>query len=99
MTVPLAMCRRGLNRNAAFSLQIHRVHLCADAILALDVMDDSNTLRIEENSLGECRFTRIDMRADSDVPYPLQIADHCSPPIIAITQDVGQLRATCPNRN
>src|SRR6185436_13708982 len=76
MIVPLALSRSGLDRNAAFALQVHGVHLCSDAVLALDVVDDADTFRIEKNSLGQCRFTGIDMRADPDISYLPQIADH-----------------------
>ncbi len=79
VVVPLAVSRGGLNRNAALPLQIHGVHLRPDAVLPLDVVDDADPLRVEKNSLGQCRFTRIDVRADSDVSYPLQIADHGNP--------------------
>ena len=71
VVVPLAVSRGGLDRNAALPLQVHGIHLRPDAILPLDVVDDADALRVEKNSLGQCRFTGIDMRADPDVSYPL----------------------------
>ena len=76
VVVPLAVRRGGLDRDAALALQVHRVHLRPDAVLALDVVDDADSLRVEKNALGQCRLAGIDVRADSDVSYPLQIADH-----------------------
>ena len=75
VVVPFAVRRGGLDRDAALALQIHGVHLRPDAVLALDVVDDADPLRIKENALGQCRFTGIDVCADSDVSYPFQIAD------------------------
>ena len=87
MPGPLAERCRGLDGDAALALQVHRVHLCADAILALDVMDNPDTLRVIKNPLGQSRFAGIDVRADSDVSYFLKIADHykSSPSQTALT--------------
>ena len=65
--VPLAVRRGGLDRDAALALQVHRVHLGADAVLALDVVDDPDPLRVEEDALGERRLPGVDVRADADV--------------------------------
>src|SRR4029079_3975261 len=76
MIVPLAMSCRGLNGNAALALQVHGVHLCADAILPLHVMDYANPFCVEENPLGQRCLAGIDVGADSDVSYALWIPVH-----------------------
>jgi hypothetical protein len=42
-------------------------------------VDDANPLCVKKNSLGQCRFAGIDVCADSDVAYPLEIRDHYFP--------------------
>ena len=77
--IPFAVSRRGLDRNTPLPLQFHRIHLRADAVLSLDVVDDPDPLRVKKNSLRQCRLSGINVRADSDVSYPSQIADQCHP--------------------
>src|SRR5262249_30660145 len=79
MVVPLAVRCGRLDCDAAFPFQLHGIHLRPHAVLALDVMDDTDPLRIKKNSFCQCRLTGIDVRADSDVSQPLQVADHLLP--------------------
>jgi len=39
-------------------------------------VDDADPLRIVKNPLGQCRFTRVDVRADSDISNLREIGDH-----------------------
>src|SRR4029453_2030787 len=50
--IPFALGRSRLNRDATFPLQLHGIHLRPDAVLALDVVDNADALRIEEYPLG-----------------------------------------------
>ena len=60
--------RRG-DGDAALLFQFHGVHGGADAVFALDVVNGVDSLRVKEYPLGQGGFPRIDMGADSDIPY------------------------------
>jgi len=64
---PHAVGRGGLDRDALLALEIHRVHLGADAVLAAHLVDFVNSTRVEEDALGERRLARVDVRRDADV--------------------------------
>jgi hypothetical protein len=76
VVVPLAMGGGGGDGDPALALQLHRVHLGAHAVLALDVVDHPDALGIEQHALGEGGLPRIDVRADPDVTNALQVRDH-----------------------
>ena len=65
--VPLAVRGRGLDGDALLALQIHRVHLRADGILALHLVDLVDPARVIEDALGQRRLARIDVGRDPDV--------------------------------
>src|SRR5439155_286564 len=65
--VPHAVGRGGLNGDALLALEIHRVHLRADAVLATDLVNGVNSAGIEEDALGERGLARVDVGADADV--------------------------------
>src|SRR5690606_4403036 len=67
VTLPLAVGRRGLDRDAFLTFQVHVVHLRADAVLALDVVDGVGLSRVEEDALGERGLARVDMGGDPDI--------------------------------
>ena len=65
--VPHAVRRGGLDGDALLALEIHRVHLGADAVLAAHLVDLVDPARVEEDALGERRLARVDVRRDADV--------------------------------
>ena len=65
--VPDAVRRRGLDRDPLLALEVHRVHLGADAVLAAHLVDFVDAPRVKEDSLGERRLARVDVRRDADV--------------------------------
>ena len=79
VVIPLAVGRGRLDGNAALALQVHGIHRRPDTVFPFDVVDHADPLRVKENSLGQRRLARIDVRANSDVSYPLEITDHSIP--------------------
>src|ERR1700722_14634562 len=57
----------GLDRDPLLALEIHRVHLGADAVLAAHLVDFVDAPRVVQDSLGERRLARVDVRRDADV--------------------------------
>ena len=60
--VPLAVGGRARDGDAALALQVHGVHLGADAVLAFDIVDGVDTVGIEQNALGQRGLTAVNMR-------------------------------------
>src|SRR3954447_22536797 len=65
--VPLAVRGGGLDGDALLALQFHRVHLGADRVLPLHLVDRVDPAGVIEDALGQRRLTRIDVGADADV--------------------------------
>jgi hypothetical protein len=61
MLVPCAVRGRRLNRDAFLDLQLSGVHLGADAILASDFMGAADLSGVEQNTLCECGFARVNV--------------------------------------
>ena len=54
--VPVGKRSRRLDRDSLFTLQLHRVHLCADAVAASDLVNRRDATRIVQNPLGQSRL-------------------------------------------
>ena len=67
VAVPLAVGGRRLDGDPLLALEIHRVHLGADAGLAADLLDPVDLARVEEDALRQGRLARVDVRGDADV--------------------------------
>ena len=67
VAVPLAVGGRRLDRDPLLALEIHRVHLGADAGLAADLLDPVDLARVEKDALRQGRLARVDVRGDADV--------------------------------
>ena len=65
--VPHAVRRGGLDRDALLPLEVHRVHLGADAVLAAHLVNLVDAARVKEDALGQRRLARVDVRRDADV--------------------------------
>src|SRR4029077_18572974 len=65
--VPLAVGGRRLDGDALLALQVHRVHLRADARLAADLFDFVDLAGVEEDALRERGLPRVDVGRDTDV--------------------------------
>src|SRR4029077_6783230 len=74
--VPLAVGGRGLDGDALLPLQVHRVHLGPDGVLALHLVDLVNAPRVEQDALGERRLARVDVGGDADVADAIE-GDAC----------------------
>ena len=79
LLAPLAVRGGRLDRDALLALEIHRVHLGADAVLAADLVDRVDAARVIEDALGQRGLARVDMRRDADVPnfFDLRVR-HCA---------------------
>ena len=75
---PLAERRCRLDRDAALSLELHRVHLGADAVLTLHLVNGVDTRRVIEDAFGQRRLAAIDVGRDADVPDFGQVGQHKS---------------------
>ena len=67
MSFHMAVRGGGLDGDALLTLEIHRVHLGADAVLAAHLVDLVDLARVEEDALGERRLARVDVGGDADV--------------------------------
>ena len=75
---PLAERGGGLDRDALLTLQIHRVHLGADAVLAAHLVNRVDTAGVIKDALGERGLARVDVGRDADVAYFLDLhVRHC----------------------
>jgi hypothetical protein len=74
--LPLAVRGGGLDGDAALALELHRVHLRADAVLAAHLVDGVDPLRVEQDALGERGLAGVDVGADPDVPDFRQVVEH-----------------------
>src|SRR5205823_13204168 len=57
----------GLDRDALLTLQLHRVHLGADLVLPLHLVNLVDPPGVVEDALGQGRLARVDVRRDSDI--------------------------------
>mmetsp|Transcript_64569 Transcript_64569/g.203800 ORF Transcript_64569/g.203800 Transcript_64569/m.203800 type:complete len:281 (-) Transcript_64569:16-858(-) len=65
---PLGICGGRLNRDALLALEVHRVHLGTDAVLAAHLVNIADAARVVEDALGERGLARVDVGRDPDVP-------------------------------
>src|SRR6266542_3832457 len=78
--LPLAVRRGGGDGDAALALELHRVHLGADAVLALHLVDGVDPVRVEQDPLGQRGLPAVDVGRDPDVPELREIRVHVVPP-------------------
>ena len=74
--IPGAVGGGRLDGDAALTLQLHRVHLGTDAVLSAHLVDGVDAVGVEENPLGQGSLSGVNVGADSDVAYSLEIAEH-----------------------
>ena len=67
---PFGRRRRTRNRNAARLFLRQKIHRCLSVV---DFADFVNFLRIIEDALRRRRFSRVDVRHDSDIAYFIQL--------------------------
>ena len=65
-----------LDGDAALPLQFHVVHSRADTVLAAHLVDGVNPLGEEQYPFRQGGFARIDVGADTDIPYFAQVFFH-----------------------
>ena len=65
--LPDAVRRRRLDGDALLALEIHRVHLGADAVLAAHLVNLVDAAGVEKDALGERRLPGVDVGRDTDV--------------------------------
>jgi hypothetical protein len=65
--VPDAVRRCGLDGDALLALEVHRVHLGPDAVLAPHLVNLVDPTGVKEDTLGERRLARVDVGGDADV--------------------------------
>ena len=73
---PLAERRGALDRDPALALELHRVHLRADAVLPLDLVDRVDARRVIEDSLRQRGLAAVDVSRDADVADFGEIRKH-----------------------
>ena len=57
----------GFARDALFALELHGVHLRADAILAADLVNLVDATGVEEDALSQSGLATVDVRGDANV--------------------------------
>ena len=67
MAVPLAVSSGAGDGDAALALELHRVHLGADTVLAAHVVNGVHAVGVEEDALGQRGLAAVDVRGDTDV--------------------------------
>ena len=77
VALPEAVRRSRLDGDAAFALEIHRVHLRADTVLALHLVNGVDALGVIEDALGEGGFARVDVSTDPDVTDLREVHGSC----------------------
>ena len=83
MLLPEAGRRGRCDRDAALLLLLHPVHRCGALVRFTDLM---RFTRIEQDSLRGCRFSRVDMRHNSDVTVLLErtFPRHRTSPLVSV---------------
>jgi hypothetical protein len=76
VTLPFAMGCSRLDGDSPFLFQFHGIHFGAHPILAFDLMDCEDPLRVKEDPFSQGRFACIDVSADADVSQILNILNH-----------------------
>ncbi len=69
IVLPSKISGSRLDSNTFFSLQLHKIHSCSNAIRSFDFVDGIYFTGIEENSLRKGCFAWINMRRNADVSY------------------------------
>jgi hypothetical protein len=64
---PFAVRCGGLDGDTLFTFKLHRIHLCAHAVLAPHLMDGIDLAGEVEDPLGERRLATVDVCADAEV--------------------------------
>ena len=67
-----------LDGDPALALEIHRIHRRADGVLAVDFVYRVDFVAVEEDTLRERGFARINVRADADVSHLVDVDSHVS---------------------
>ena len=76
VALPLHIGRGRGDGDAALPLQLHVVHGRADAVLALDVVDRIDLLRVEEDPFRQRGLAGVDVGGDADISDPLDVRNH-----------------------
>lgn len=58
---PIAVCSSGLDGDSLLSLEVHRVHLCANCIFATDFVYRFYSACVIEDSFGDGGFPAVDV--------------------------------------
>lgn len=61
-----------LDGDTLLPLEVHRVHLGADALLASHLVDGLDAARVEEDTLGDGGLAAVDVGGDTNVPHARQ---------------------------
>lgn len=69
--LPFAISCSGLDCNALFTLEIHRIHLGTNTIFATDLVDLVNPAGVKKNSFRKSGFPAVNMCRNSNVPLKL----------------------------
>src|SRR5207248_7856799 len=73
-----------LDGDALLALQLHRVHLGADLVLPLHLVDLVDPPGVIEDALGQGRLARVDVGRDADVADEVDVRHVCSALLIAV---------------
>jgi hypothetical protein len=73
MSLPDTMGSGRRDRNASLFFQLHGIHLGTDTILTPDLMNGKYSFGVVQDPFGQGSLAGIDMSADADVPYFLNI--------------------------
>ena len=59
--LPHAECSGAFDGDSLFAFQIHRVHLCANSVLAADIVDGRDATGVVQDAFGEGGFAAVNV--------------------------------------
>ena len=68
------------DRDAPFTLKLHRVHLGPDTVLPPHIMNRVHPVRVVQNPLGKGGLAAIDMCGDPNIADRCEVLNHCRLP-------------------
>jgi hypothetical protein len=86
---PLAERRGRLDRDAALALELHGIHLGADAVLAFHLVDRVDPRGVVQDPFSQCSFPTVDVSRDADVADFGQVGEHEATPRAPKSPDKG----------
>src|SRR5690606_32807643 len=78
--LPLAVSGRARDGDTALALELHRVHLGANPVLTLHIVNRVNAVGVEQDAFGERGLAAVDMSGNPDISYFVEVGNHGTSP-------------------